>query len=69
MDPLYVINMCCYEKASECYISQSLMEAEIVSCWWLGCLKKKVRWLIKGPSVVGKDMENFKNMTMDTVSG
>ena len=23
----------------------------------------------KGPSVVGKDMENFKNMTMDTVSG
>ena len=32
-------------------------------------LHKKCVGLIKGPSVVGKDMENFKNMTMDTVSG
>ena len=28
VDPLHVINMCYYEKASECYISQSLDEAE-----------------------------------------
>ena len=35
----------------------------------VGLAYTKMRWLIKGPSVVGKDMENFKNITMDTVSG
>ena len=48
VDPLHVINMCCHEKTSECYISQFLNEVEI-DLLVVGLAYVKMRWLIKGP--------------------